>query len=262
MKNEEFPFVPSFWFSLLLPLMECYYQPIYDVHEKRIIGAEALLRVKDSCGNFHNTEEVVRKAEEMGWVIDIDRWIFRQVCSIIPSLRKYGIKRININLSSLTCFDPLLVKQIVCYLDANHISHSELCMEITETGKASDEKQFSVLLNELEKAGIRIALDDFGKGESNLVRLIQIPFSTLKLDKSFVDELDHRDLARPFLESIVSICNQHNILVTAEGIETQRQASQFINMGCDCLQGYLISKALSYDDFITFLEQHRNDTYV
>lgn len=261
MKAELYPFNPSFWFGLIEPRLECYYQPVYSVHDHRIIGAEALVRIKDNHGGFHNTEDVIRKAEEMGWVVDIDRWIFQEVCNNIPSFRAYGIERINVNLSSHTCLDPLLVKRVVAYLKNHGIAHSEICMEITETSKTSDESQFSIMLSELERAGIRIALDDFGKGESNLLRLIEIPFSTLKLDRAFICALDNRELARPFLEAIVNICNTHNILITAEGVETHYQAQQLAAMGCDCLQGYLISKALPYDQFIRFLKDHAHDVY-
>ena len=85
---------------------ECFFQPFYNVEKKRIWGAEALFRLKDKNGNYYNMDQLAAKAEEEGWIAEIDRWVFREACRRIPELRAYGLKRININLSPEVCEVP------------------------------------------------------------------------------------------------------------------------------------------------------------
>lgn len=249
------------WFELMKPSMECFYQPLYDTESRTIMGAEALLRVKTTSGKYLNTEEVVEEAENADWVCFLDQWMFREVCDKIPGLRRYGIKRVNVNLSPVTCHDETLGRKILEYLNTHKIDKSEVCLEITEMCKSQDEEKFTALMNEMTGHGIRIALDDFGKGESNLLRMIEIPFSTIKLDKQLIWGMPDTKLATPFVNTFITFANEHKIQVTAEGVETMWQARRLTEMGCHYLQGYLISKPLSYPEFCEFIRNFDGERF-
>lgn len=235
---------------------ECFFQPFYNVEKKKIWGAEALFRLKDENGNYYNMDKLAAIAEEEGWIAEIDRWVFREACRRIPELRAYGLKRININLSPEVCEVPETVPNIMQILRKYEVSRSEVCMEITEMCKVRNAENFSCMVEQLSSQGIRLALDDFGKGESNLLRLSQIPFQTLKLDKELVWGTVGSRIAEDLVEEMIRIAHRHNIQVTAEGIETLDQARTLASWGCDYLQGYLIAPPLSYGKLLTFLEEN------
>mgnify|MGYP004531308915 CR=1 FL=1 len=249
------------WFELMKPFMECFYQPIYDTESRTIMGAEALLRVKTNEGKYLNTEEVVEEAENADWVDFLDQWMFREVCDKIPELRQYGVKRVNVNLSPVTCHDETLGQRILEYLNSRKIGKSEVCLEITERCKSQEEGKFTALMNEMTSHGIRIALDDFGKGESNLLRMIEIPFSTIKLDKQLVWGMADKRFATSFVDTFITFANEHKIQVTAEGVETMWQAKRLTEMGCHYLQGSLISKPLSYQEFCEFMREFDGERF-
>lgn len=241
---------------------ECFFQPFYNVEKKQIWGAEALFRLKDENGNYYNMDELAAKAEEEGWISEIDKWVFREACKRIPSLRTYGLKRININLSPEVCVVPETVPDIMQVLKQYDVSRSEVCMEITEMCRVRDAQSFSRMVEHLNRQGIRLALDDFGKGESNLLRLTQIPFQTLKIDKEMVWGTDGSKIAEDLVEGMIRIAHRHNIQVTAEGIETLDQARTLASWGCDYLQGYLIAPPLSYGKLLAFLKENGKKNFL
>lgn len=239
---------------------ECFFQPFFSTEKKRIWGAEALFRLKDEYGDYYNMDHLAAKAEEEGWIIEIDRWVFREVCKRIPDIRGYGLKRININLSPEVCQNPDTVENIQKVLKQYGVSRSEICMEITEMCKVKDDEHFNQMAEQLTSLGIRLALDDFGKGESNLLRLMQIPFATLKMDKEMVWGMEKNRMAGPLVEEMIHFAHRYGIQVTAEGVETIDQARELAAYGCDYLQGYLIAPPLSYGKFLDFLKEngHKN----
>ena len=241
---------------------ECFFQPFYSTEKKRIWGAEALFRLKDENGDYYNMDDLVEKAEEEGWVAEIDRWVFREACKRIPELRKYGLKRVNINLSPEVCQNPETVTNIIKTLQQYDVSRSEICMEITEMCKVRDNNHFNRMAEQLTELGIRLALDDFGKGESNLLRLTQIPFKTLKLDKELVWGIDENPMAGALIEGMIHLAHRYGIQVTAEGIETLEQARELASWGCDYLQGYLIAPPLNYEEFAEFLQKNGHRDYL
>jgi len=136
---------------------ECFFQPFYNVEKKRIWGAEALFRLKDENGNYYNMDQLAAKAEEEGWIAEIDRWVFREACRRIPELRAYGLKRININLSPEVCEVPETVPNIMQILRKYEVSRSEVCMEITEMCKVRNAENFRCMVEQLSSQGIRLA---------------------------------------------------------------------------------------------------------
>lgn len=241
---------------------DIFFQPFYSTEKRCIWGAEALFRLKDENGGYYNMEELAARAEEEGWVSEIDRWIFIEACKRIPELRKYGVKRVNINLSPSTCQDENIIANIQKTLIRYDVSRSEICMEITEMCKVDDNELFSCMVDRLANLGIRLALDDFGKGESNLMRLMQIPFSTLKIDKEMVWAIDTNPLAGQLIEDMTRFAHRNGIQVTAEGVETIAHARELASFGCDYLQGYYIAQPMDYKKFVDFLKTQRKHDFL
>lgn len=241
---------------------ECFFQPFFSTEKKCIWGAEALFHLKDETGSYYNMDALVAKAEEEGWVIEIDRWMFRDVCKRIPEIRNYGLRRININLSPEVCQNPHTVENIQKVMNQYGVSRSEICMEITEMCKVQDCAHFNRMAEQLTDLGICLALDDFGKVESNLLRMMQIPFSTLKIDKEMVWQMEDNRIAAPLIEDMIHFAHRYGIQVTAEGGETLEQARELASFGCDYLQGYFISQPLGYEDFLNFLRKERNRDFL
>lgn len=233
---------------------ECFFQPFYSTEKQCIWGAEALFRLKDEYGRYYNMDDLVARAEAEGWVSKIDCWVFRETCKKIPKLREYGLKRVNINLSPAACQNPDIVENMQKVMDQYGISRSEICMEITEMCKVKDGDHFGAMVDSLVHQGIRLALDDFGKGESNLIRLLQIPFSTLKIDKEMVWAMEDNPLAGQLIEDMIAFAHRNGIQVTAEGVETRDQARELASYGCDYLQGYYISPPVDYQHLIQFFK--------
>ena len=239
---------------------ECFFQPFYSPEKQCIWGAEALFRLKDEHGSYYNMDDLVARAEAEGWVREIDCWVFRETCRRIPMLRDCGLKRVNINLSPAACQNPDVVENMQKIMGTYGISRSEICMEITEMCKVKDGDHFGAMVDSLVHQGIRLALDDFGKGESNLIRLLQIPFSTLKIDKEMVWAMDGNPLAGQLIEDMIAFSHRNGIQVTAEGVETREQALELASYGCDYLQGYYISPPVDYQHLVQFLQKqgHRD----
>ena len=242
------------YFESALPYLEVFYQPIYNLNEKKLNVAEALLRYDD--GHHQNIEQVIRKAEEMGYVSCFDLWVLNKVLEQLPELKKRNIERINVNLSPVTCSSVESEKKIFAMLDQCTSDISAICFEITESNQLQNMQQVIKLAENLIKRGCLIAIDDFGKEESNLLRLMQIPFSVLKIDKAVTWTIDTTSFSKDLISEIIYFFHKYGIQITAEGIENQLQAKELSDMGCDFLQGYLISKPVSFEVFCAFIDAH------
>lgn len=242
------------YFENALPYLKVFYQPIYDLNKKKLNVAEALLRYDD--GHHQNIEQVIRKAEEMGCVSCFDLWVLNKVLEQLPELKKRNIERINVNLSPVTCSSVEAERGLFAILDECTSDKSAICFEITESNQIQDMQQVIKLAEKLMKRGCHVAIDDFGKDESNLLRLMQMPFSVLKIDKAVVWTIDTTSFSKDLISEIIYFLHKYGIQITAEGIENQLQAKELSDMGCDFFQGYLISKPVSFEDFCAFIDAH------
>lgn len=240
------------YFENALPYLKCFYQPIYNVEKKKINAAEALLRYDD--GHHQNIEQVIREAEEQGCVCCFDLWVLEQVLRQLPELKKRGIERVNVNLSPVTCSSAEIEKKIFSMLDECTADVSGICFELTESNHIQNMEQVIKLSEDLIKRGFFVAIDDFGKEESNLPRIMKIPFSVLKIDKEVIWSMDATEFSRDILLAIIRFLHSYGIQTTAEGIETLEQAKEVAAMGCDFLQGYLLAKPLPFDEFCSFVD--------
>ncbi|MGZ8256189.1 MAG: putative bifunctional diguanylate cyclase/phosphodiesterase [Gallionella sp.] len=223
-----------------------HYQPIVSLHNQQIIGFEALLRWTLADGTEVEPEQFVPLAEEIGLIAEMGDFI---VAEAIAQTKIWQQQHpdifTSVNFSPRQFRDRRLASKLLAQLKAADLHPRHIEMEITESVLMKNTADSIALLNELDAAGMRIAIDDFGTGYSSLSYLTQFPAHKLKIDKSFVAKLPHDKQALAIVTAIIGLAHSLNLVVVAEGIETDAQLSCLQGLGCQLGQGFLFSKALS-----------------
>jgi len=229
-----------------------HYQAQVDLGTGRLAGFEALVRWQHPTRGLVHPVEFIRAAEDNGLILPLGRWVLAQGCrqlaaweALYPGGENLSI---SINLSALQFADPKLAALIAEILAETGLAPARLHLEVTESILADDPAVAQAILNELSAMGVALEVDDFGTGYSCLSQLHQLPFDTLKVDRSFVQAMDqHLDPqqdGRKIVESIVNLSSNLGISVIAEGIETEEHWTQLARLGCDLGQGYFFSRPL------------------
>jgi EAL domain-containing protein (putative c-di-GMP-specific phosphodiesterase class I) len=192
-------------------------------------------------------------------IVRIGEWVMREACRFNRSLQDRGIApmRVAINLSArqLTRYD--LVRAVEQALSEARLSAQCLELELTESMVMEDPESVIAILTQLQGLGIQLSIDDFGTGYSSLSHLKRFPVTSLKIDQSFVRELDQEANASAIVKAIISIGHSLDMKVIAEGVETEQQMSFLVENGCDGMQGFLFSRPLTADEFVTLIERER-----
>ena len=236
--------------------LEIHYQPQVDVESTGTLSAEALLRWKHPKLGFVPPDKFIPLAEEIGLIEEIGSWVLKGACRDIQRLLKQGcpLSSIAVNVSSrqlLTGSFPQIVADI---LEEAKLSANFLELEITESMLLEDPELAIQQLDELKKLGVSIAIDDFGTGYSSLNYLRRLPIDKLKIDKSFVSDIDkHNDNA--ITEVIIAMADRLNLQVVAEGVETPGQEEFLKANGCRNMQGYFYCKPLPIEDFERYISR-------
>ena len=238
------------------------YQPKVDLVSGHIAGMEALLRIKNADGSLLQPENFIRLAEETGLIVPIGEWVMREACTFNKSLQDRGLPamRVAINLSTrqLTRYD--LVRAVEQALRDSGLSADSLELELTESMVMHDPEGVIATLEQLEALGVQLSIDDFGTGYSSLSYLKRFPVTSLKVDQSFVRELGQGENAAAIVKAVISLGHSLGMKVIAEGVETEKQMSFLMENHCDAMQGFLFSRPLSADEFITLLERESSTT--
>ncbi len=227
-----------------------YLQPQVDMNSGKLVGAEALLRIRRDDGKYSLPEDFITTAEDIGVMPEIGRWVFEEACRILANWQAHGIMLpLSVNTSALQLQDPMMVSHLQNLLGDLKINPGSFVLELTETAKIEDTERAMELLRPIEKTGVSVVLDDFGMGYSNLHYLHQfrsLPVRRLKLDRSFVAALPADDTMVRIVGSIADIMQ---LDVIAEGVETTEQRDWLLARGIHIAQGYLYSPALSEQAF-------------
>ncbi|MCR5188413.1 MAG: EAL domain-containing protein [Treponema sp.] len=236
---------------------DVYYQPIYSVAEKQLIGAEALIRLKDEDGNFISPEDFIPIAEKTGTILRIGEFVYEAVCRTISviDIEDYGIKKIDINLSVAQCMQEILAEQILAIQSIYNIPTSIINLEITETAAAHTPEILLRNMQKLSDAGFELSLDDYGSGYSNMNYMLNLPFKMIKIDKFIVWSAYSDERAEKALAATINMIKCMGMTVLAEGIEDRGQAEWLIKLGCDYLQGFYFSKPVPKDEFLEIMEK-------
>ena len=231
------------------------YQPLIALQDGRVSGWEALIRWRHPKRGNIPPIEFIPLAEETGLILPIGQWVLQEACRQAQEwIMKHGIHyEISVNVSVRQFQQRDLVSRVAEVIGKTGLNPSFLKLEITESVMMKEPHATSELLRNLRQLGARLVIDDFGTGYSSLGYLKRFPVDTLKIDKTFVDELanDPQDIA--IVGAIITLAKSLGMRVTAEGIETVQQARILKDLGCDLGQGYFFAKPLPPEAMLEFL---------
>ncbi|WP_432666425.1 ABC transporter substrate binding protein [Wukongibacter baidiensis] len=227
-----------------------YYQPKVNLKSNEIIGHEALIRWINPEHGFIPPNEFISIAEESGLIFKLDTWVFEQACEFSKRINKKSDRIINVsvNVSPVELMNANYISNIGKILKKTEVDPKLIGIEITETALMQSFESNKRILNELKNLGIQISLDDFGTGYSSLNYLRKLPIDVLKIDKSFVDDMESDEDARTIIQSIIDIAHNLDLQVIAEGVETVEQKNALAEYKCDQIQGFLISRPLPEEE--------------
>ena len=227
------------------------YQPQVEIKDFRLVGMEALARWHHPLLGLLQPSEFIPIAEDSGLIIAIGDWLMRVACHQTRAWQNQGLTpmRLAVNLSARQFQQQAFIPSLLEILKETKLEPTWLEVELTEGSIMKEPEEAIEKLRELRMMGIKVAIDDFGTGYSSLSYLKRFPIDTLKIDKSFVKDVctDPDDAA--IVRAIVTLGHALDLQVVAEGVETQEQLDYLIMLGCDVLQGYLLSKPLTNSDF-------------
>lgn len=222
---------------------EVFYQPQYDAQSITIVGVEALLRWRHPTKGLLTPDVFIEVAESTGLILSIGNWVLMQACLQVREWQKTSgcAYRIAVNLSASQFTQSYLLDTIKNTLDVTDLPPETLELEITETAMLKDTAETIPLLFSLKKLGVRLAIDDFGTGYSSLSYLKNFPIDTLKIDRSFVEEIVSNTKDCAIAQTIVQLADNLQLCTIAEGVETSDQAEVLRKLGCAEFQGFFFS---------------------
>ena len=225
----------------------------------RLHGVEALVRWQHPVLGAVPPDRFIPIAEDCGLIGEISRWVLRASCAQMAEWRQRGIAvpRVSANLSPLNFQDPQLPAQIAGLLREFGLGKDDLAIELTEGVALIDDPVVTDNLDAIHRMGIHLSLDDFGTGYSSLSHLHRLPIDEIKLDKSFVRDLESSASARALTTSVLQLGATLDKRIVAEGVETEQQRDFLAGLDCDVLQGYLFSRPLPSEPFENWLHEHR-----
>ncbi|XZN96393.1 MAG: putative bifunctional diguanylate cyclase/phosphodiesterase [Microcoleus sp.] len=243
-----------------------YYQPIVDIIGDRLVGFEALVRWQHPTRGFISPLDFVPIAEETGLIVPLDSWVLQTACKQLARWQNQFPSRfplkVSINLSAQDLRKPLLIQEIDRTIAATGLDGSYITLEITESMLIENITKTIDLLTQLKARKIQISIDDFGTGYSSLNYLHRLPADNLKIDRSFVNQMQEGNRNYQVVSTIIALSNQLGLAVVAEGIETGQQLKWLQELGCELGQGYLFSKPLSAQEIeIKFLNNQDENIF-
>lgn len=234
------------------------YQPQADVRTGKIIGYEALMRLKSTELGYISPAEFIPVAEENGLINELGDWALFEACAFNMRLMNEGFDPIivSVNVSTAQLSGSHLITTLKRVEEETGMPLRYLEIEITESILMNDLEHNLALINQIKALGAKISLDDFGTGYSSFNYLTQIPINTLKIDKSFIDGICSNEKDRYIADTIISLAHKMDIRVIAEGVEDGEQLRILQQQMCDVLQGYYFSKPVEENNFISLLRKY------
>ena len=223
--------------------LEVLYQPLVDLSAGKISGCEALLRWHHPQRGLIPPSEFIPVAEETGLIIALGDWVIQQACA--EAAQWPADTRVAVNLSPVQFKDPSLTSRIVAALARSGLSARRLELEITETTMLQDSEATLSAMHQLQTLGVRMSLDDFGTGYSSLSYLRKFPFQKIKVDGSFVRDLESDDSAIAIVRAVAGMGANLGMGIVVEGVETTAQLELVRREGCHEVQGFLLGRPMS-----------------
>ena len=232
-----------------------YYQPKFDLMNRRFVSSEALIRWQSSKYGFLNPAKFLGKAEAAGLTHDIDTFVLKKVCENLNDLRRRGkrLLPVSVNFSLYEFYSNNFLDTIVNIMEQYNIPTNLIEIEITEATSQANQFLSISIIKKLKDRGMRVLMDDFGIGFSNVGNLKKIPFDAVKIDKSFIDDIATDSKAREIVKFLIGLCKVNGMEVIAEGVDDKEQVEILRKSKCDTIQGFYYSQALSKQDYEKFL---------
>jgi diguanylate cyclase (GGDEF)-like protein len=243
--------------ALELNELEVFYQPKVDLQTKKIVGMEALIRWNSKELGFTSPSQFIALAEETGLIVPIGEWVLKTACAQAVAWQKAGFGKLlmAVNLSARQFNQKNLLKSITDILEETGMDAEQLELELTESMIMDDAEGAEQVLHSIKSLGIHLSIDDFGTGYSSLSYLKNLPVNTLKIDKSFTDDIILHSDEAPIVASIISLAKNLKLNVVAEGVENYEQVRYLSAHGCNEIQGYYFSKPDTAETIETLLKE-------
>ncbi|MBE9197067.1 EAL domain-containing protein [Synechocystis salina LEGE 00031] len=227
-----------------------HYQPQVDIKTGALLGVETLIRWHHPRLGLISPAEFIPIAEQTGLIVPMGYWVLQQSCLQYQRWLSQGIPpfKLSVNLSLRQLQETNLVTEIKNIVSQTKINCQQITLEVTESLMLCEPGETIHHLNQLNDMGIQIAIDDFGVGYSSLSYLKDLPLQTLKIDKSFLDDLLTREKNQVILQTIIELGHRLGLKIIAEGVESSEQLAVLKSMDCDYGQGYLFSRPLTDQD--------------
>jgi predicted signal transduction protein with EAL and GGDEF domain len=242
-----------------------HYQPIVSLRDCRIIGFEALVRWQRPDFGLVMPGEFIPVAEETGLILSMGVWVLREACR---QMRAWNLQfpsdpafTVAVNVSGKQFAQPDLVSKVGQILRETCLDPRCLKLELTESVTMRDVERTARILGELKALGVRLSIDDFGTGYSSLSHLRRFPLDTLKIDRSFVSEMENSSESRAIVQMIMSLGRNLGMEMVAEGVETAKQVSLLKSLACEYAQGYFFSKPMNQEEVVEVLLKSSGSAY-
>jgi EAL domain-containing protein (putative c-di-GMP-specific phosphodiesterase class I) len=237
--------------------LELHFQPQINIENNKVYGAEALLRWNHPSRGFIPPEQIVELAEQFGLIEDLTFWVMKNAIQCNNEWHRQGYDlTISVNLSVQCLMGEELVPRVNKMITETKCQKGYLCLEITESGAMSNPGHSQVVLEHLASMGITLSIDDFGTGLSSLAYLKRLPVHELKIDKSFVMDMEDDASDEMIVQSTIDLGHNLGLKVVAEGVENLTVLDMLRRAGCDKVQGYHYSRPLDNDSFMKWLGGH------
>ena len=235
-----------------------YYQPKFDLANRRFISSEALIRWNSKKYGLLAPTKFLNKAESIGLIHDIDIYVLRQVCEDLNDLIRRGRRTlpVSVNFSLFEFYSANFLDTIMGILEEFNVPPHLIEIEITEATSQANQFLSISIIKKLKENGIRVLMDDFGIGFSNVGNLKKIPFDVVKIDKSFIDGIVTDVKSREIVKFLIGLCKINGMEVVAEGVDNKEQVEILRKAHCDTIQGFYYSQALEKKEFEKFLENN------
>ena len=240
--------------------IEVLYQPLVSLEDRRIVGAEALVRWNHPEHGLLLPAQFIKLAEDNGTILPIGRAVFEQACLQAKAWNEtHGVRlQVGVNLSARQFQQDGLAEEIANVIQATSVDPSQMCLEITESLAMDDVEMTSRILNRLHNLGVRVAIDDFGTGHSSLGYLARFPIDVVKIDQSFVRDIDRDRVKSAIVSAVVALSQAIGSTTVVEGVETVAQLEELRNLGCDVAQGFYFARPVTAASFDKLLLANAN----
>ena len=241
--------------------LELYFQPQINLQTNKLSGMEALIRWQHPTHGFIPPDEFIPLAEQTGIIKSLTAWVLNEALTFGAALNAQGHKiTISVNISAMNLREKNFVESVENLLSEHQIAPNQLVLEVTETAMMDDAVKAMKALLALNDIGVRLSIDDFGTGHSSLAYIKKLPVHEIKIDRSFVMEMDKNLDDEMIVKTTLKMCHSLGYEVVAEGVESLIICNKLRDLGCDIVQGYYLSRPIPKGDFIKWANARDDDS--